>query len=156
ENCGRCGHKCGTNEYFSRGSCTDCTSDQAVCDNRGVDLRTDGENCGACGIPCAANQICCGAQCVGLSLDTCSRWQKCRPLGDSCGADGKCRCGTLDSCPVGKVCCAGACVNPKTDRDHCGSCNPCSAGQKCCAGSCFDVLVDSKNCGDCQIDCAFT
>jgi hypothetical protein len=66
------------------------------------------------------------------------------------------RCGATCNVPMGERCCAGACVNIHTSRDHCGGCgHGCSGdGSLCCAGFCRDTLGDPAHCGGCDMACA--
>jgi len=52
------------------------------------------------------------------------------------------------------TCCAGNCVDIRTDRGNCGRCNLfCSGMTECCGGTCTDIQMDAENCGGCGSTC---
>jgi hypothetical protein len=65
-------------------------------------------------------------------------------------------CGACNQpCPVGQRCCAGACVNTRSDEANCGECGmACDTGGQCCAGACVDPQTDSAHCGPSCVQCA--
>jgi hypothetical protein len=111
ENCGACGHACGSNYKCKGGQCVfDCAPPTAACgddagNNRCVDLSNDDSHCGACGHACAASTKCVGGAC---------------------------------SCPQGWDLCSPQCVDVSSDDANCGACGAaCIAGMHCFAGNCF-------------------
>jgi hypothetical protein len=147
DNCGGCGHVCGSGTICSSGQCTNC-SPNLICGSACVDPKTDARNCGASG------------DCTGANAGT------------DCG--GGCECVNA-SCavPTGRVFCAASdskCVDPNSDPGFCGASGDCtgaSAGARCgscacvngscqfpdagvviCPGSgCIDPLYDQNYCG---------
>jgi hypothetical protein len=74
-----------------------------------------------------------------------------------------------EGCGLGRIVCAGACVDPLSNNLHCGACNQaclagtvcvagacaiqCAQGQQLCSGACTNVLSDVANCGGCGTLC---
>ncbi|KAL2634855.1 hypothetical protein R1flu_006334 [Riccia fluitans] len=57
----------------------------------------------------------------------------------------------------GPNCCAGKCINIKTNVHHCGRCGKvCRWGFSCCNGKCIDLLNDPQNCGRCGTKCRYS
>jgi hypothetical protein len=112
-------------------------------------------------------------QCVSCLNDTqCMAPMKCSPAGSCvpvCSAEG-------GTCPNGRTCCAGLCIDPQSDVLNCGACGTqCSKNRgapSCVTGVCqwacadgfahcaagntgceTDVSKDLKNCGTCGQTC---
>jgi hypothetical protein len=173
DNCGACGHACGSTEVCASGSCaTHCASGQQVCTTDGgsycASTDTDNDNCGVCGQSCAAGQVCSGGACSA----TCGSSQTlCSPDGGApycastqtdnvnCGVCGK-------SCSAGEVCSGGACsatcgssetlcapdggspycAITQTDNANCGVCGKvCPSGQACSAGGCTTSCLSPQS-----------
>ena len=106
QNCGVCGHACGTGQGCANGVCA-CPPYQTFCNGACVPTNADPNNCGGCGIACTGAQACsagacdtgclpglsvCSNTCVDLSNDN-----------DHCGD-----CAT--KCAAGTGCAKGHCV----------------------------------------------
>ncbi|MDI7270092.1 MAG: MopE-related protein, partial [Myxococcota bacterium] len=79
----------------------------------------------------------------------------CNGLDDDCDGmvdeEGACAC----PCPAGLTCCAGACVDLRTDAANCGACgSACPAGQHCTDGVCTGACVPTPEyCNGLDDDC---
>lgn len=63
-NCGACGHVCGTGEGCTAGECqAQCASGQELCGSVCVDTASDRTHCGDCTTVCAANGVCVAGDC---------------------------------------------------------------------------------------------
>ena len=96
-----------------------------------------GGSCGACPGPTGCNA---DGQCVGCAAPADCPVLACREA--SCDA-AICRYADLpdaSGCGSGRICCSGACIDPRTDDVHCGSCGTtCAATQACYGGRCLTV-----------------
>lgn len=61
-NCGSCGHQCGTGQACSVGQC--CAANETACQGACRDLTSNHDSCGGCGIVCETSQTCVNSQCV--------------------------------------------------------------------------------------------
>lgn len=131
----------------------DCPTDQ-YCTNTKV-----------CALGCRSDM-----QCAGLGLGTkychamrrtcieCRRAGDCPGTGQSCTPVGACadQCSDASSCPGGRTCCNGLCVDLRFDLYNCGQCGQGCVGAQtqCCRGTCSDPLSDSNHCGNCTTVCS--
>ena len=74
-NCGACGHACGSGSTCNAGQCvvTSCPAGRAACvpgQGCNTSLMTDANNCGACGHKCAAGQSCSAGACKSPTKPT--------------------------------------------------------------------------------------
>jgi hypothetical protein len=128
QNCGTCGHQCGTGEVCTAGACaSECTSTQTDCSGACVNLQTDVNNCGACGHACGTGHVCNGGTCAcptgmtacgGACVDLMTDFNNCGACGTKCCnyfANSSCITGTchINSCSPNWLNCSG---NP---RDGC-------------------------------------
>jgi hypothetical protein len=176
-----------------------CPSGELSCGADCVDPDTDRSHCGGCDLACDDGFVCNGAgdcalscqpglvDCGGRCLDPDTDRGHCGASGDCTGAssgavcadgfvcDGAGQCAV--SCQVNRLSCAGACVDPDTDRNYCGASDDCAGannGEVCddgfvcslgacalscqsqlvdCDGACIDPEVDGRYCGaksDCK------
>jgi hypothetical protein len=181
QNCGTCGTAC-------HPSFKACINGQCICpvghtECGGVcrsDFSSDPQNCGSCGNVCPSSApSCCFGTCVNVQTDpnNCGGCFLSCPTGQSC-VNGQCKlvCPTGQDeclgtcCPAATpTCCAGTCVDLKTNRFNCGSCgNGCPLGQDCvngvcqkvcpsgqiaCGNVCVNPQTDPNNCGGCGTSC---
>src|SRR6266511_2271393 len=164
QNCGSCGHACGTSETCTNGYCypvITCPTGYDLCVNSTgpscTNLQTDGKNCGSCGRACGTSETCtngvctftcpagqaicvngAGPYCATLQIDD----QNCGFCGRVCGTNETCTSGTcLPACAPGTTMCGGpagfACTDTQTDALNCGNCGrACGSGEICTTGYC--------------------
>jgi cysteine-rich repeat protein len=118
-NCGMCGHVCGSNQTCASGQCTgqtQCTPPLVNCTGACVDTSTSVNNCGMCGQICGASPN----ATAGCSNSHCQI-----AVCNSGFAD--CNGNVADGCEV----------NVTSDVKNCGACgNACSSNQTCASGQC--------------------
>ena len=140
--CGRCGNKCKSNQYCSKGKC--CKNGLTNCGGMCVDRKTHENHCGQCGNRCASNEICvngtcekdnpCAAGqtlCNGVCVDTDSNPDHCGACNNSCDngvacATHTCSNGTCLHTPNDSVC---------TDTNLCNGHETCNPMVGCVAGT---------------------
>jgi hypothetical protein len=165
EHCGRCDHRCQTNEVCRAGQCFcdpepgDCGRHESCCPDAGcVNTDNDTSHCGGCGSACAYGEDCQNGQC------------RCGDLGGPCDAssqvccDWQSRCvdaltdpefcGPLDSnracffeCAGNTRCDDGAC--PCDDETDCGE----DVRIDCCGNQCANLYYEERHCGRCNEAC---
>lgn len=171
----------------------ECAEGLSFC-GRCVNLSSDSVNCGACGNTCGVGVACVGGVCggafdagpdaarldggdAGVGLDGAVDLDAGDATVDRDGAisldggDGGVADGAVPpGCGLGRLDCAGVCVDALTDPANCGDCGVmCGAGEVCaggacaagclaprmsCAGRCIDVSSDADNCGSCGTVCS--
>jgi len=129
--------------------------------------------CSAAGLTCDE-----GARCVPVSRDGASPMTDAGPPLDVVTPPADAVAPPTDApvtevveCPMERISCGGACVDPRSDALHCGRCGqPCRADQQClnggcacavgranCGGSyCAVLSTDPNNCGSCGHACPAT
>ncbi|HEY3450527.1 MAG TPA: hypothetical protein VGK67_29495 [Myxococcales bacterium] len=93
---------------------------------------------------CAGDEVCSGGNCI---FTGCGPANGPCPAGEACGDDGTCQdvqC-IYRSCPDGKSCSAGACVDCAETGCPCGAVT-CAAGEACFSGSCAPVSCAGVAC----------
>ena len=133
-NCGTCGHVCGSGESCCSGSCTN--------------LQTNGLNCGTCGTICTSPQTCNGGVCLcpdpleSNCSGTCANLQtdgsNCGACGTSCTSPETCMEGVC-SCPAGTMLCtvsgSPTCRYPDEAT--------CSSNIDCCSDVCVNEICEA-------------
>jgi hypothetical protein len=131
QNCGGCGKRCSASELCAAGSCKpnntgcsppceggqtcqngrcSCSSGEAFCDERCVDISSDPNNCGGCDKACGADLGCSHGSC------SCSRSQSACTSGCTDLQTDTKNCGSCDhACGAGQTCTAGVCKNAWAD-----------------------------------------
>ncbi len=111
-NCGACGHACGSNSICRSSACMlSCPTGRVGCSGVCVDTTSDTANCGSCAMACSVGQSCVMSGCA-------------------------------TPCPTGQLRCAGTCIDVTSNATNCGSCGyACSSGQTCASGSCVTAAV---------------
>jgi len=149
---------CNLHQHCEDGLCV-CDDFYADCDTSNLNgcetyINTV-ENCGECGFNCGADSVCNNGTCdCDYGFGNCNNnW------GDGCEEDllqNDLNCGSCgQACTYpNDTCCAGSCVDIRTDRGNCGRCNLfCSGMTECCGGTCTDIQMDAENCGACGTIC---
>ncbi len=135
--CGQCGQACSVANAAascSNGSCQigSCDAGFGNCDGRAdtgceVDLDSSEQHCGSCNAACPSNRTC---------------------------VAGRCQCTSDTDCGANQDCCAGACIDTRSDESNCGACGAvCANGSTCCSGTCRTLATDVDNCGSCGSRC---
>lgn len=133
QNCGTCGHACGSGQVCCGGACVandplHCGGACAVCTGglccNDACVPVDTRHCQACGTTCASGSACCADGCQNLS----SSDTDCGTCGNAC-TGGTPHCSNGHCCGAGLTYCGASCVNTNTDANNCGSC-----GHRCALG----------------------
>ena len=112
-NCGSCGHTCGTGQLCQNGQCVNpCAANGGTCNG----------NSDCCSGHCENNQCVCPSGCIVLANGTCA--QTCTGVPDSCTCNGT--CGGDSSSPTG-----GLCGSTLTINATCTSDRDCPPGYAC-------------------------
>ena len=143
-NCGSCGHKCGTAESCKNGVCGGSDATKVWCDGKYIDPNTDVNYCGAKG------------SCSGTSVSAANyRGMNCssHPSKKVC-IDGSC----VENCPSGQAICMHMCVtladvNIAACEGLTVTCNPGFGQCDKSAPKCLDLSQDASNCGACGNKC---
>jgi hypothetical protein len=129
-----------------------CPAGQALCQNQCFDTRqfdTDNANCGACGNACPAGQFCSNGACGSCA----QLGDRCGVNGDCCS--GFCDQGGCDkpSCAAGQTACGPNCVDTSSDAGNCGACGQsCPLGAVCTAGACVAPAACLPDGAVCVVD----
>lgn len=143
DNCGTCGHACGSEAACSNGACTCDEPGFTACASGCSELASDPKNCGACGDACPLHgqcnagvcscapgeQVCSGA-CTDLATDD----GNCGACGNACPVDDYCMSG---ACTCAGVVCDGACTDTNSDPNNCGGCGGVCGSGVCQEGACL-------------------
>lgn len=182
QNCGSCGHRCGSGQACVSGVCTGtgpvlCPSGQIRCGGGCVDPEPDEAHCGSCGVKCASGETCSGGKCHAGSGYPCNdvydcggnyRGVVCRDGQCACEnpAEGLCSDPRQGSYAICRTCCPGGngncpgdkvCNGPPSSTAQC----ECPVGKEQCAGSTNSHLCqanghgaqDNRRCGVSCEDC---
>jgi len=109
ENCGSCGHSCGTSQTCSNGQCG-CGGGTNLCGAACVNLTNTHDHCGSCDKACAVGEVCQGSQCTTMCSGGATNCNggNCVDLNGDTGNCGSCG----NRCATGRVCTAGVCACP--------------------------------------------
>lgn len=162
DNCGSCGHGCGSGQLCSNGACQ-CQSGFMACSGTCVNIANDPAHCGSCSNACTGSDVCdhgscsstcsagttlCDRSCASLSSDA----SNCGSCGHVCPAGQGCsnsQCG----CPIGQTLCGSTCIDTNTNAANCGTCgHTCGGTQICSSGAC-GCGANQVVCSD-QVTCA--
>ncbi len=156
---------CPASLHCFEGKCIDDKCHEACLPTGGGPLQMQNQDQGAGGLVKPCDIVCTGANCTrGCTINNKVYANLSSDPGNSClycdsaqsltswteQADGiTCTGG------AGYVCCAGSCIDDKTDPNNCGGCGTqCGSGNACCGGVCTDTQNDRSNCGSCGNACA--
>lgn len=162
-NCGSCGHVCGSDEICMNGICSKiskCNEGETLCDDTCVDTKTDSNNCGGCGNKCKPSESCVNGICVfvpscpfgsfACGNNCCVLPQICNQTTLSCDPP---RCPETTQC-------GPLCIDTTNDRFNCGGCNiKCDYNETCINGKCVSITCgdrscdSTENCSTCPQDC---